>query len=89
MKNSSTDKLVLASPGCPPEAGQNMQQKDAASASGLGARLGVVFSWPWLPWALCLAYYVAQPPLQWPLGAWISCVLFAIGVHQRDHLHSG
>jgi len=36
-----------------------------------------------------MSYYVAQPPLQWPIGGWLSCVLFAIGVHQRVHRHPG
>ena len=88
MKKSSTDKLVPESPGGLPTTNQSRQQNGSASALGVGRHLGAFFSWPWLPWALCLAYYVSQPPLQWPIGGWISCVLFAIGVHQREHLHS-
>lgn len=88
MKKPSTDKLVLESPGGLPTTTQSKQQNGSASASVAGWRTGAFLSWPWLPWSLCLAYYVAQPPLQWPIGGWISCVLFAIGVHQRAHLHS-
>lgn len=88
MKKPSTDKLVLESPGGLPTTTQSKQQNGSASASVAGWRTGAFLSWPWLPWSLCLAYYVAQPPLQWPIGGWISCVLFAIGLHQRAHLHS-
>jgi len=78
------DSLGREKTGGAPTSAQRTQQLGSVPVVGLGQRLGGFFTWPWLPWTLCLAYYIAQPPLQWPLGGWISCVLFAIGVHQRE-----
>jgi apolipoprotein N-acyltransferase len=39
-----------------------------------------------LCFALCLAYYLGQPPVQTPWFAWISCLLFAVLVHSTPNV---